>query len=128
MTTGMLVLRCVLYTSIATLASLFEVHSYIIAGFQFLYTVIYSFELIAAAITVCCLVFGYHMFLLRTICLTVSVETQTDFQDISCRVCEIQLKSVYLSKAGTCFHLSPKCPMNGTNNMVQEFRRCRNCG
>ena len=35
--------------------------------------------------------------------------------------------SVFVTKTGSCYHVSPRCPGNGSMAPVTELRRCRNC-
>ena len=58
---------------------------------------------------------------------TCSVAVQTDV-DYTSFTCTSGPATVFISKTGSCYHVSSRCPANGSNIAVPEFRCCRNCG
>ena len=115
-----------LLISVACVSAL-EFHVYLFAGLDILYPLVAHYGIYL--MTAFC-VFSLALFIsayLPAVPSKCSVATQTAatpwmFSGSS------GPSSVFISRAGSCYHVSQRCPENGTHTPIQEFRRCRNCG
>ncbi len=115
------------YFILATCISFLEVHSYSFAGLHLLFELDYNYGIYLVA-SILFILFAYWYGTSsggRSSMCSVAVQTDVDSTSFTCISGPA---SVFISKTGSCYHVSHRCPANGSNTAVQEFRRCRNCG